>query len=60
MDDTARCSRQFAVEFFENTIGVDMSPIRARFAALLAASARVLDAGFGSGRDALPPGIRSE
>jgi superfamily II DNA or RNA helicase/SAM-dependent methyltransferase len=52
MDDTARYYRQFAAEFFESTVGVDMSPIRERFAALLAAGARVLDAGCGSGRDA--------
>jgi hypothetical protein len=36
MDDTARYYRQFAAEFFESTVGVDMSPIRERFAALLA------------------------
>jgi superfamily II DNA or RNA helicase/SOS-response transcriptional repressor LexA len=52
MDDTARYYRQFADEFFESTVGVDMSPIRERFAALLVAGARVLDAGCGSGRDA--------
>lgn len=52
MDDTARYYRQFAAEFFESTVGVDMSPIRERFAALLDAGARVLDAGCGSGRDA--------
>lgn len=52
MNDTARYYRQFAAEFFESTVGVDMSPIRDRFAAMLAAGARVLDAGCGSGRDA--------
>lgn len=52
MDDTARYYRQFADAFFESTVGVDMSPIRERFAALLVAGARVLDAGCGSGRDA--------
>jgi 2-polyprenyl-3-methyl-5-hydroxy-6-metoxy-1,4-benzoquinol methylase len=52
MDDTARYYRQFAAEFFESTVGVDMSPIRERFAAMLDAGARVLDAGCGSGRDA--------
>ena len=52
MDDTARYYRQFADEFFDSTVGVDMSPIRERFAALLLAGARVLDAGCGSGRDA--------
>lgn len=52
MDDTTRYYRQFAAEFFESTVGVDMSPIRERFAALLLAGARVLDAGCGSGRDA--------
>jgi superfamily II DNA or RNA helicase/HKD family nuclease/SOS-response transcriptional repressor LexA len=52
MDDTARYYRQFADEFFDSTVGVDMSPIRERFAASLVAGARVLDAGCGSGRDA--------
>jgi len=52
MDDTARYYRQFAAEFFESTVGVDMSSIRERFAALLNVGARVLDAGCGSGRDA--------
>ena len=52
MDDTARYYRQFADEFFQSTVGVDLSPIRARFMALLADGATVLDAGCGSGRDA--------
>lgn len=52
MDDTAQYYRQFAAEFFESTVGVDMSPIRERFAALLDAGAMILDAGCGSGRDA--------
>lgn len=51
-DETARYYRRFAVEFFESTIGVDMSPLRERFAAELSPGARILDAGCGSGRDA--------
>lgn len=52
MDDTTRYYRQFAAEFFDSTVAVDMSPIRDRFTAMLGSSARILDAGCGSGRDA--------
>lgn len=52
MDETTRYYRQFASEFFDSTVAVDMSPIRDRFSAMLVAGARVLDAGCGSGRDA--------
>jgi superfamily II DNA or RNA helicase/SAM-dependent methyltransferase/SOS-response transcriptional repressor LexA len=52
MDETARYYRQFAAEFFDSTVAVDMSHIRERFAAMLSAGARILDAGCGSGRDA--------
>jgi hypothetical protein len=52
MDDTTRYDRQFAAEFFEGTVGVDMSPSRERFSAWLAAGARIFDTGCGSSRDA--------
>lgn len=52
MDETTRYYRQFAAEFFDSTVAVDMSPIRDRFTAMLGSSARILDAGCGSGRDA--------
>lgn len=52
MDENARYYREFAAGFFENTVEVDMSAIRTRFAALLPPRARILDAGCGSGRDA--------
>jgi SAM-dependent methyltransferase len=53
MDETTRYYRQFASEFFDSTVAVDMSPIRDRFAAMLAWQAlAILDAGCGSGRDA--------
>jgi SAM-dependent methyltransferase len=42
-----------AEAFFSSTVGLDMRPIRARFSRYLPAGARVLDAGCGSGRDAL-------
>lgn len=41
-----------ADNFFESTVGVDMSPLYARFLAGLPAGGHVLDAGCGSGRDA--------
>lgn len=41
-----------AQQFFDDTVAVEMSPVRDRFTALLPAGARVLDAGCGSGRDA--------
>ncbi|MFN5101043.1 MAG: DUF3427 domain-containing protein [Burkholderiaceae bacterium] len=52
MDENTHYYREFASEFFEDTVGVDMSTLQARFTSLLAAGARVLDAGCGSGRDA--------
>ncbi len=52
MDENTRYYREYAAEFFENTVGVDMAEIRARFSALLPPGARILDAGCGSGRDA--------
>ena len=42
-----------AVLFFADTAFVDMSEVHARFVAALPPGARVLDAGCGSGRDAL-------
>ncbi len=44
---------QNAQAFFERTVEADMDAPRAGFAALLPPGARVLDAGCGSGRDAL-------
>ncbi|MFN7692684.1 MAG: DEAD/DEAH box helicase family protein, partial [Rubrivivax sp.] len=52
MNDTTAYYRQFAAEFFDSTVGVDMSPVRDRFVALLRPGSKVLDAGCGSGRDA--------
>lgn len=52
MTDSARYYDDHACEFFDSTVGVDMAPIRARFIEGLAESARLLDAGCGSGRDA--------
>lgn len=52
MDENLRYYQKFAAEFFESTVGVDMSAIRERFTALLSPAARILDAGCGSGRDA--------
>jgi len=52
MEESTRYYREFADEFFESTVGVDMSAIRARFTDLLPPGARILDAGCGSGRDA--------
>ncbi|WP_242475371.1 hypothetical protein [Thiohalocapsa halophila] len=39
--------------FFADTVGVDMTPLYWRFLLLLPEAAQVLDAGCGSGRDAL-------
>lgn len=44
---------QNAADFFERTVGIDMSAPRERFAALLPDGGRVLDAGCGAGRDTL-------
>ena len=52
MNQTPNYYREFAATFFESTVGVDMTPIRERFATLLPRGARILDAGCGSGRDA--------
>ncbi|MBK5963364.1 SAM-dependent methyltransferase [Thiocystis minor] len=41
-----------AQAFFSETVGVDLAPLYARFLAHLPASAHILDAGCGSGRDA--------
>jgi 2-polyprenyl-3-methyl-5-hydroxy-6-metoxy-1,4-benzoquinol methylase len=45
--------RTHAQAYFDATQGVDMAPLYARFTPLLPPGARVLDAGCGSGRDAL-------
>ena len=42
-----------AETFFSSTVALDMAPIRSRFLKHLPAGARILDAGCGSGRDAL-------
>ena len=42
-----------AKQFFDTTVGVEMQTIYERFVPTLSAGARVLDAGCGSGRDAL-------
>lgn len=40
-------------EFIQSTVGVDMSQLYEQFCTLLPADAKILDAGCGSGRDAL-------
>jgi 2-polyprenyl-3-methyl-5-hydroxy-6-metoxy-1,4-benzoquinol methylase len=45
--------RTHAQAYFDATQGVDMAPLYARFMPLLPPGAHVLDAGCGSGRDAL-------
>lgn len=45
--------RTHAQAYFDATQGVDMAPLYAHFTPLLPPGARVLDAGCGSGRDAL-------
>ncbi len=52
MDETTHYYNQFAAEFFNSTVGVDMTPIHQRFLARLKPGAHILDAGCGSGRDA--------
>lgn len=42
-----------ATDFFSSTVSVDMSPLYQRFLASLPQGAAILDAGCGSGRDAL-------
>ena len=49
-DNTAYYQRN-ARAFFEGTHVVDMTPLYAKFETLLPATARILDAGCGSGRD---------
>jgi SAM-dependent methyltransferase len=45
--------QQHAESFFGSTVEVDMAPLFARFLPLLPKPAHILDAGCGSGRDAL-------
>lgn len=52
MDDADPCYGRFAAEFFASTVAVDMTPIHKRFLAGLRPPASILDAGYGSGRDA--------
>lgn len=42
-----------AEQFFQDTVGVDMGPLYERFLAYVPVGAVILDAGCGSGRDAL-------
>lgn len=44
---------QHAEQFYQDTVGVDMAPLYARFLAHVPADKAILDAGCGSGRDAL-------
>ncbi len=52
-DSTLRYYDENADRFFEETVEVDLSAIHERFLARLPQSADILDAGCGSGRDAL-------
>ncbi len=52
MNPTDHYYEQFAAQFFDSTVTVDMSAIHQRFMARLTSRAHVLDAGCGSGRDA--------
>ena len=53
MDDlTASYYRANAVNFFEDTVSIDMAPLYDRFLTLIPAGGYILDAGCGSGRDA--------
>lgn len=52
-DSTLRYYEENAERFFEETVDVDLSEIRERFLARLPDNADILDAGCGSGRDAL-------
>jgi hypothetical protein len=45
--------KQHATSFFDETVGVDMTPLYGRFLPMLPDEAAILDAGCGSGRDAL-------
>ena len=51
IDNNVEYYNKNADAFCSGTVGVDMSPIRNKFIALLPDNARVLDAGCGSGRD---------
>lgn len=51
--ETFQYYNQHADLFIEGTVHSDMSPTRERFLAYLPASAHILDAGCGSGRDSL-------
>ena len=50
---TAAYYEDHAAAFFADTATVDLAPLYARFLAHLPAESRILDAGCGSGRDAL-------
>mgnify|MGYP005812460535 CR=1 FL=1 len=52
MERTNQYYEQFATEYFDRTVGANMTEIHRRFLAQLAPGGRVLDAGCGSGRDA--------
>ncbi|NCA72135.1 MAG: class I SAM-dependent methyltransferase, partial [Sphingobacteriia bacterium] len=52
-DPTLAYYEDQAGAFFAGTVGVDMTPLYARFLALVPPGAHLLDAGCGSGRDAL-------
>lgn len=52
MDETDHYYNRLAAEYFNSTVGVDMTPIHQRFLAGLQSGAHILDAGCGSGRDA--------
>ncbi|MBV5273652.1 MAG: class I SAM-dependent methyltransferase [Lamprocystis purpurea] len=52
-DDTTAYYRANADTFFADTLAVDMAPLYARFLPHLPVGGRILDAGCGSGRDAL-------
>ena len=51
METTNDYYNKYALEFFNNTLAVDMKSIRQRFLAYLPDNGRILDAGCGSGRD---------
>jgi len=53
MNDTIAYYNDHAEEFVEGTAGADMSVCRERFLAYLKENAKILDAGCGSGRDAM-------
>jgi superfamily II DNA or RNA helicase/SAM-dependent methyltransferase/SOS-response transcriptional repressor LexA len=52
MDSNSEYYRQNALQFFESTVGVDMTPLYETFLSKLPGKATILDAGCGSGRDA--------